>query len=167
MHLAPNAITLPGHAALSLLTLQWPSALMLVIAGTLILAWRRGRPTAQALAAATFAMALLHGLAWWAYGSASGLHALCATIGMGLILPIVLRSRRVYSLAVGAAALLAALALGCAVLLAGPAALAAQLIAAMANALLVLALWTGIFSDLRRRTAPPGARAPDYRSRQR
>ena len=167
MHPAPIAITQPGQAALSLLTMQWPSTLMLVIAGTLILAWRCGRPTAQALAAATFAMALLHGLAWWAYGSGSGLHALCAIIGLGLILPIVLRSRRIYPLAAGAAALLAALALGCAALLTGPAALASQLIAAMANALLVVALWTGIFFDWRRGKAPLRVKGPDYQPHQR
>ena len=154
MLLAPSAITPSISPVLSLLTLQWPSAYMIVIAGTLILAWRYGRPTAQALTAATFALVLLHGLAWWAYGSANSLHALCSTIGLGLILPIVLRSRRGYPLAAGAAALLAAVALGCATFLAGQVALASQQIAAMANAVLVTALWWGIVSDWRRRKVP-------------
>ena len=154
MLVAPPAITPSVSPVLSLLTLQWPSALMFVIAGTLILAWRYGRPTAQALTAATFALVLLHGLAWWAYGSANSLHTLCSTIGIGLILPIVLRSRRGYPLAAGAAALLAAVALGCATLLAGQVALATQQIAAMANAVLVMTLWWGIASDWRRRKVP-------------
>jgi hypothetical protein len=160
-------MTPPNNPALSLLTLQWPSALMLVIAGTLIIAMRYGRPTAQALTAATLALALLHALAWWAYGSANSLHALCSTIGLGLILPIVLRSRRVYPLAAGAAALLAVVALGCATLLAGQVALAAQQIAAMANAVLVLALWTGIASDWRRSQAPFRASQPNNQPQQR
>lgn len=162
MQLIPNVMAAPGTPALSSLSLQWPSALMLVIAATLIIAWRRGRPTAQALTAATFAMVLLHGLAWCAYGSANGLHALCSTLGLGLILPIVLRSRRVYPLIAGAAALLAALTLGCATVLSGSAVLAAQQIAAMANAVLVMALWAGIFSDWRRSNTPFRASSPNY-----
>ena len=154
MLLHPAAIATPGNPALSLLTLQWPSPLMAVIAGTLIIAWWYGRTTAKALTAATLGMALLHGLAWLAYGSANSLHALCSAIGLGLILPIALRSRRLYPLAAGAAALLAVLALSCATLLEGQSSLAAQLIAALANAVLVIALWAGIFADWRRQRAP-------------
>ena len=162
MLLPPAAFATPGNPALSLLTLQWPSPLMAVIAVTLIIAWRCGRPTAQALAAATLGTALLHGLAWLAYGSASSLHTLCSAIGLGLILPIALRSRRLYPLAAGAAALLAALALGCATLLEGQASLAAQLIAALANAVLVIALWAGIFADRLRQKAPLQASQANY-----
>lgn len=162
MQFAPPAMTPPDNLALSLLTLQWPSALMLVIAGTVIIALRFGRPTAQALTAAMFSLVLLHGLAWRAYGSANSLHALCSALGLGLILPIVLRSRRVYPLVAGAAALLAVVALGCATLLAGQVALAAQQMAAMANAVLVFALWWGIFPDWRRKKAPIRASRPVY-----
>lgn len=162
MQIASLAAVQSGTALLSLLSLQWPSAVMLVLAGTMIVAWRLGRPTAQALTTATFAMAMLHMLAWWAYGSANGLHALCAIVGLALILPIVLRSRRAYPLVAGAAVLLAMLALGCAALLSGPGALAAQMIAAMANAVLVLTLWAGIVADWRGQRTGFGTSRPQY-----
>lgn len=157
-----SAFTVPHQPILALLTLQWPSPLMLVLAGTLIVAWRFGRTTAQALSAATFLLTALHALVWWTYGSANSLHALCSMLGLGLILPLVVRSRRFYSLAAGAAALLAMLALGCATILDGQQALAAQLLAALANAILVVALWSGIFSDWRRKRPLIRADQPNF-----
>lgn len=130
---------------------------MLLNVLTAIWAWKHAGRAAQSLAAANLLMTALHALAWLIYGSANSLHAVCAAIGTAVMLPMVLRSKRQFPLATGAAALVAMFALCCAAALSDQLSFAAQLIAAMANAVLVISLWSGIISD--RRTAPDVRRA--------
>jgi hypothetical protein len=125
------------------ITLQWPSPLMLLAALNLAIVWRRGNTTSRALSVAIAAMVLLHLFAWLAYGSQDGLHALCAAVGLMLILPISLRGKGLFPLVVAASVLVAAVSLSCAALLEPPGSIGARLIAGLANLAMFCAFWAG------------------------
>lgn len=126
------------------ITLQWPSPLMLLAALNLAITWRRGNTTSRALSVAIAAMAMLHLFAWLAYGSQDGVHALCAIVGLMLILPISLRAKGLFPLVVAASVLVAALSLSCAALLEPPGSNGARLIAGLANLAMLAASWAGL-----------------------
>ena len=136
-------------ALLSWITLQWPSPLMLLALASLEFARRGASATSRALSVAVAAMVMLHLLAWLAYGSQDSLHAVCAAIGLMLILPISLRAREYLSLVVAACVLIGALSLACAGLVEPSAARAARLIAALANVTMLGALWYGLLASRR------------------
>lgn len=146
------------------ITLQWPSPLMLVALAGLWLAGRRASAVSRALSVAVAAMVMIDLFAWLAYGPQGSLHAACSAIGLMFILPISLRAREFWPLVVAACVLVASLALVVAGLQEPPAARAARMIAALANLIMIAALWGGILASLLRvkwRAAARLTRQPD------
>lgn len=136
-----------AQLATPLLSFQQPAVLPAMLLISIVPARRFGRATGRALTMVIGFTILLHLLAWLAYGPVQAVHAACALVGLAVLIPIAVRSRRTYPLVVGAAALLSALALMAASLESGGRLDAAEALAALANLIMATALWSGLTLD--------------------
>ena len=141
----------------SLLALDRPAVLPAMLVLSTVVVWRHARPTGRALATAIVLQIFLHLAAWLVYGQSRPIQAICALVGLTLILPISVRSRRKYTLVLAGAALLSALAQFLATLLPIPQSDAVDLLAWFANGIMALALWAGFANDMRRPARSSGA----------